>query len=182
MNRIYLNSLLIVALLVPTTGYMAWADGTYNLKFIGTIKAETCDVDTSSIEQAVDLGQFSTADFPSVGSVTRSKQFDINLKNCTQSITGTKVWFTGIQDADDPALLGLTKTGGGEGNIMAGGVGVEVLDVSHSPIAINNTQSMVFPLKASLNTLSFYLRYKSTKATVTAGNATAVMYFDLQYQ
>ncbi|MDI4738431.1 fimbrial protein, partial [Salmonella enterica subsp. enterica serovar Kentucky] len=42
--------------------------------------------------------------------------------------------------------------------------------------------SVVYPLKAGRNTLSFYIRYKSTRPTVTSGNATAVMYFDMQYE
>ncbi|MGK7586619.1 fimbrial protein, partial [Salmonella enterica] len=28
----------------------------------------------------------------------------------------------------------------------------------------------------------FYIRYKSTRRTVTSGNATAVMYFDMEYE
>lgn len=46
----------------------------------------------------------------------------------------------------------------------------------------NNADSVVYPLKAGRNTLSFYIRYKSTRPTVTSGNATAVMYFDMQYE
>lgn len=183
MHKTYLSSLLAVVLLAMSAGQAALAaDGSYNLKFTGTIVAETCDVDSSSIEQTIDLGQFSTADFPSVGSVTKFKPFNINLKNCTQNISGAKVWFTGTQDNANPALLKLTDTGMGTADTMATGVGVEILDDNQTSIAINNSNSSVFPLKAGQNTLSFYLRYKSTLATVTAGNATAVMYFDLQYQ
>lgn len=183
MTRITLSCFLTIMIFTFSAGKAAIADGpTANLKFTGTIIAETCNVDTSSVEQTIDMGQFSTAEFPSVGSLTKLKSFNINLKDCTQNITGSKVWFTGTQDNNNSALLKLTDTGMGTADTMATGVGVEILDNNQTAIAINNSDSSVFPLKAGTNTLEFYLGYKSTLATVTAGNATAVMYFDLQYQ
>ncbi|WP_044611878.1 fimbrial protein [[Enterobacter] lignolyticus] len=157
-------------------------DGSYNLKLTGTIVAETCNVDASSETQTVRLGQFSTADFPTVGSTSRSAPLPITLTGCTQNITGGQVWFTGTADSDDPSLLALSDTGMGADAQMATGVAVQILDGSQSPVSINNTHSAVYPLHAGDNVLTFNLRYMSTKSQVTAGNATAVMYFDLQYQ
>ena len=65
---------------------------------------------------------------------------------------------------------------------MATGIGVQILDANQNPISINNSDSDVYPLVEGDNTLDFYLRYKSTKTDVTAGDATAVMYFDMNYQ
>lgn len=90
--------------------------------------------------------------------------------------------FTGEPDPDNPALLAITDTGMGSGNMLASGVGVEILNDDQDTISINNADSVVYPLKAGRNTLSFYIRYKSTRPTVTSGNATAVMYFDMQYE
>ncbi|MBV8044836.1 fimbrial protein [Pluralibacter sp.] len=157
-------------------------DSGYNLKLTGTIVAETCNVDASSETQTVKLGQFSTADFPSVGSTATSAPLLIMLTGCTQNITDGQVWFTGTADSDDPSLLALSATGMGTESQMATGVGVQILDSSQSPVSINNTASALYPLHAGDNTLTFNLRYKSTTSQVTAGNATAVMYFDLQYQ
>lgn len=153
-----------------------------NLEFTGTIVAQTCDVEISSLSQSIDLGQFSVEDFPSAGTTTKFKPFNINLKNCSRGITGTKIWFTGTADSDDPSLLALTDTGMGSESMLASGVGVELLDEDQDDVSINNSDSVVYPLKAGRNTLSFYIRYKSTQPTVTSGNATAVMYFDLQYE
>lgn len=175
-------------LLFLTTLMLAWTpfcwavDTGYNLEFTGTIVAQTCDVEMSSLSQSIDLGQFSVDDFPSVGTTTKFKPFNVNLKNCSRGISGTKIWFTGEADNDNPALLALTDTGMGTQNMLASGVGVEILDENQDDISINNTDSVVYPLKAGRNTLSFYIRYKSTQPTVTSGNATAVMYFDLQYE
>ncbi|WES69224.1 fimbrial protein BcfE [Superficieibacter sp. HKU1] len=157
-------------------------DNSYNLEFTGTIQAATCNVDLSSLSQSIDLGQFPIDSFPSVGTTTKFKPFNINLRNCSRGISGTKVWFTGEADSNNPALLALTDTGMGNETMMATGVGVEILDENQDPVSINNTDSVVYPLKAGRNTLSFYIRYKSTLPQVTSGNATAVMYFDLEYQ
>ena len=62
------------------------------------------------------------------------------------------------------------------------GLAWKILDEDQDAVSINNTDSVVYPLKSGRNTLSFYIRYKSTQPTVTSGNATAVMYFDLQYE
>lgn len=66
--------------------------------------------------------------------------------------------------------------------MLASGIGVEILNEDQDTVSINNTDSVVYPLKAGRNTLSFYIRYKSTRPMVTSGNATAVMYFDMQYE
>lgn len=146
----------------------------------GNLLASSCDVVLSSTNQDIDIGQFSTADFPTVGSTTIFKPFDISLKDCSAGIVGTKVLFSGQQDKDNPQLLALQDVG--DSGEMATGVGVEILDVNQKSIPINNSDSDLYSLKSGKNTLAFYLRYKSTKPTVTAGNATAIMYFDLQYQ
>ena len=153
-----------------------------NLEFTGTIVAQTCDVEISSVSQSIDLGQFSVEDFPAIGTWTKAKPFNINLKNCSRGIIGTKIWFTGTADSDDPSLLALTDTGMGNENMLASGVGVEINNDDGDEISINNSNSAVYSLKAGRNTLSFYIRYKSTRPVVTSGNATAVMYFDLQYE
>ncbi len=86
-----------------------WADDTgYNLEFTGTIMAQACDVEVSSLSQSIDLGQFAVADFSSTGTTTKFKPFNINLKNCSRGISGTKIWFTGTADSDNPALLALS--------------------------------------------------------------------------
>ncbi|MCW4712680.1 hypothetical protein M8B99_10545 [Enterobacter hormaechei subsp. hoffmannii] len=56
------------------------------------------------------------------------------------------------------------------------------LPATRASVPINNTESPLYPLLPGDNTLTFFLRYKSTLPTVTTGNATAVMYFDLLYQ
>jgi type 1 fimbria pilin len=68
------------------------------------------------------------------------------LKGCTRAITGTKVWFTGNVDANNPTLLALSDNGKGTPGRMATGLGVELLDSNRTPIPINNTESSLYPL------------------------------------
>lgn len=181
MKKRYFLLFLLANLALPLQTARADNDS-FNVQFIGTIVGESCNVDTGSVEQTVELGDFTADDFPSVGTTTPDTKFDITLKGCTRAITGTKVWFTGNVDANNQTLLALSDNGKGTPGRMATGLGVELLDSNRTPIPINNTESSLYPLLPGDNTLTFYLHYKSTLPVVTSGNATAVMYFDLLYQ
>lgn len=153
------------------------ADST--LAVSGNVKASSCDVDTGSANQKVKIGTFSGKDFPTVGSTSAFKAMNINMSNCYDKLKTVQVTFSGTSDADNPTLLALTDAGGGT---LATGVGVELLDNSGKTIPFNKVSPQTFDLDAGNNTLSFLLRYKSTRYPVTAGEASAVMYFDLTYQ
>ncbi|HCM7229830.1 TPA: fimbrial protein [Klebsiella aerogenes] len=167
--------------LLALLGGSALADGG-QVNITGKVVANSCEVDTGGTDKEVYIGQFSTADFPSVGSTTAAKSFTIALKNCTAGIKGTKITFSGTKAAGNPALLALSDNGEGTAGVIATGVGVEILDASMTSIPVNNTDSALYPLSPDSNQLTFNLRYQSTSATVTAGDATAVLYFDMQYE
>lgn len=99
---------------------------------------------------------------------------NIDITGCAAGITGADVLFSGEADTLAPTLLKLTDTGGSGG--MATGIAVQILDAqSQQEIPLNQIQPLT-PLKAGDNTLKYQLRYKSTKAGATGGNATAVLY------
>lgn len=145
----------------------------------GNVVASGCNVDTGS-NQKVKIGTFSGKDFPSVGSTSAFKAMNINLSGCYDKLTTIQVKFSGISDADNPTLLAITDTGTGEA--VATGIGVELLDNGGKTIPFNSDSPQTFELDEGTNTLSFLLRYKSTRYPVTSGEASAVMYFDLTYQ
>jgi len=166
----------LICLLALSSGTFA---ETYNLQMTGTILSRTCEVESNT--QTVNIGQFAATDFAAAGSVSAAKSFDIKLIGCGSAATGTLISFTGNSDSDNPALLALSDTGSAGG--MASGVGVELLDSNQQTLAINSPTPPYYALSpGDGNLLTFYLRYKSTQDVVTPGNATAVMYFDLQYQ
>ena len=113
----------------------------------------------------------------SVTCITVEVSFTLSIAS---SFSGADVLFSGEADTLAPTLLKLTDTGGIGG--MATGIAVQILDAqSQQEIPLNQVQPLT-PLKAGDNTLKYQLRYKSTKAGATGGNATAVLYFDLVYQ
>lgn len=149
--------------------------GIGQLELTGTIIDVGCDVSTSA-SQSINLGSFEAGMFSSSGTVTNKQTFNIVLKECSSNIKGSAVSFSGTSDANDATLLALTNSG-----TQAKGVAIQLLDNTDSPIAINSTTS-VYPLNAGDNSLQFGLRYKSTLASVVAGDANAVLYFDMNYQ
>lgn len=178
-NTLFLKRMLSAAVLLLMTK-SATASDTPNLEITGTILSRTCEVATTSLDQTVDIGQFMAGSFTSIGTASAAKKFTIELTNCGSVADGAKLTFSGTSDTDNPALLALSDTSG-EGS-MASGVGVEVLDNNQQPMAFNTLSTTIFALAPGDISLPFYLRYKSTKSTVTPGNASAVMYFDVQYQ
>ncbi|ROS15277.1 type 1 fimbria pilin [Raoultella sp. BIGb0399] len=175
MKRKYLCPLPLAGLFALTASASA---ATYNLQMTGIILSRTCEVESKT--QTVNIGQFAARDFSAAGSVSAAKAFNIKLTGCGSAATGALLSFSGASDGNNPSLLALSDTAAAGG--MASGIGVEILDSKQQTLAINSPSPPFYALEPGDNTLSFYLRYKSTQDVVTAGNATAVMYFDLQYQ
>ena len=178
-NTLCVNRILSAAVLLLLTKGAA-ATGTPNLEITGTILSRTCEVATTSLDQTVDIGHFTAGSFTSIGATSAAKKFDIELTGCGSAASGAKLTFSGSSDTDNPALLALSDTSGGGG--IADGVAVEVLDNNQQPVGLNTLSTTIFALAPGDISLPFYLRYKSTKSTVKPGNASAVMYFDVQYQ
>ncbi|MCU6317028.1 fimbrial protein [Klebsiella aerogenes] len=148
-----------------------------NLNIHGVVTATSCDVESSSQLQTVNLGNVSVGAFKNTGDVSNSQSFHIKLKNCSSNINGGAIAFQGAADDNNSDLLKLTAGSG-----VAIGVGVQILDgASGSPIVLGQSTATQ-PLVAGDNDLVYALRYKSTTASVVPGTANAVMYFDLNYQ
>ncbi len=87
--------------------------------------------------------------------------------------------FSGDTDAINTTLLRLTSSAD-----SATGVGVEILDSNDKIIAINGEsgfRELVLDNNGDAS-LAFKLRYKSTQQNVHAGQANALLYFDIDYQ
>ncbi|HHA0006977.1 TPA: fimbrial protein [Klebsiella michiganensis] len=153
--------------------------GTWNMTINGTVLPSSCDIDDSSQTQSINLGTFSANTFSSMGDVSPDVPLDIKLTGCGDSIVGATLTFSGNADSGNSNLLALSDTTGT--GMLASGVGVEIKDSDGTIIPLN-TASKQYPLSAGDNTLNFLLHYKATAIPVTAGYATAVMYFDVDYQ
>ena len=150
-----------------------------SMHIYGNVVDQGCDVATKSALQNIHIGDFNISDFQAANTVSTAADLNIDITGCAAGITGADVLFSGEADTLAPTLLKLTDTGGSGG--MATGIAVQILDAqSQQEIPLNQVQPLT-PLKAGDNTLKYQLRYKSTKAGATGGNATAVLYFDLVY-
>lgn len=172
------NLMWVIYLICSSVCHVAYAGalGTLQVNMSGTIVTSSCDVSTSSATQSIYLGAIQAGDFSSKGTTSPSKLFTIELTGCSESITGASVTFSGTADSKNSKLLALTNTG-----TQANGVAVQLLDATNTVIPINTTTASYF-VSPNSNTLTFSLRYKSTLATVTPGDANAVLYFDMSYQ
>lgn len=147
------------------------------LEVAGTVKASSCK---ANFNDHLMIGTFSGKDFPSVGSTSAFKAMTISLTECYSKLSSVSVTFSGQPDSDNPTLLAVT--GEGKGGSVATGIGVELLDNTGKTIPFNNIKPLTFTLDEGFTSLSFLLRYKSTKFPVTSGEAPAVLNFDLKYQ
>ncbi|OON40532.1 type-1 fimbrial protein subunit A [Izhakiella australiensis] len=151
------------------------------IHFQGEFVNAACAVSTGSSNQTVQMGQYRTAAFKSVGDTLTSVPFTISLSDCDSSIAKqAQVSFSGQLDATDKTLLALS----GAGNESAAkGVALQILDSASMPVTPDgSTYSVAQNLIDGNNTLRFSASYKSTAEKVTAGQANADATFMIKYQ
>lgn len=64
------------------------------------IKASSCKIAASSIEQSVDLGEGRVADLKQANEATKWKSFSVELTNCPDSVTQVVATVSGEPDTD----------------------------------------------------------------------------------
>ncbi len=73
--------------------------------FNGSITDSSCNVDSSSNGQKVDLGKWASNYFTGTGFETTKTPFHIKVKDCPASVTTVAVLFDGARDQSDNSLL-----------------------------------------------------------------------------
>ncbi|WP_320744182.1 type 1 fimbrial major subunit FimA [Enterobacter mori] len=151
--------------------------------FKGQIVNASCSVSAESSDQTVNLGQYKSSLFTSVGVRSGAIPFNIVLNDCDTLVAqSASVAFSGAVDANDPTVLSTSNLGGGAGGAAAG-VGIEISDKQGTVLTPDgSTFSAPNTLITGTNTLIFNARYKSTAAIVTPGEADADATFVMQYQ
>lgn len=166
MKTLSLISLFFVTTLIPfTTG-----GTTTTISVSGEILPETCDITTGSLNQDIDLGEYSVTDFPSSGSVTKMVPFSLEMKNCTTGISAANIRFSG--NSLNSTIFAMQ--GGGAD------IGLELLDAAGLTMSPGLLKR--FTLTGGDNTLSFSMRLKSVKSSVTAGDLRATIFMDIEYE
>lgn len=156
----------------------AATNGEGQINFTGEIIDSACTV-VNNLSNPLDvtLGKVAKSAFTGSGSTTATTRFDIQLKNCPDTVTTASINFGGTPDSNNADVLALTS-----GTGAATGVGVQLLDSNSAPISLY-TASKEYTLASgtTTNDLQFGARYIQTAATVVAGQANAVSTFTVVY-
>lgn len=149
------------------------------VEFTGSITDTSCNIESTSANQVVDLGNWASSFFAGAGSETTKTAFHIKVKDCPTSVTKVSVLFDGTRDSKNSDLLAV--------NGGAQGVAIKLYeDDKSTPInlgTVSHDQTVVAGTSgASTGTadLEFFADYISTSA-VTAGAANGTANFNMVY-
>ncbi|ALX93572.1 type-1 fimbrial protein subunit A [Serratia fonticola] len=148
--------------------------------FTGEVVNAACAVDAGSMDQTVKLGQVKTTTLGVAGATSTPVGFNIQLNDCDTTVaTQASVAFTGtaVSSTYSTALALQGSAAGGASN-----VGVQILDRTSTPLALNGTTfGAATTLIDGTNIVPFQARYIAT-GVATAGSANADATFQVQYQ
>lgn len=152
------------------------------VNFTGSITDTSCNIDTSTANQEVDLGKWASSYFNGPGTETTKTPFHIKVKDCPNSVKTVAVLFDGNHDATDQGLLAINS---GEG--AASGVAIQLLESDQTtPIEVGEVTHQ-YPVdqghddESGSADLIFYANYKATTDSVGVGEANAVANFNMIY-
>ena len=149
------------------------------VKFTGEITDASCNVDSNTAGQTVDLGKWAKSYFTSTGVETTKTAFHINVKDCPTSVKQVAVLFDGNKDKVDTSLFAVTAG--------ATGVGIKLYEDDQSqqiiPGSVTKKHAVIAGAQGATSTadLTFYADYQATSATVTTGAADGVADFNMIY-
>lgn len=102
--------------------------------------------------------------------------FTISVDNCPASVKTVAVLFTGVTDANNPALLALNSSS------IATGVGIKLYNAGSAPTPITlGSVSAAANVVSNKADLKFMADYVSTTTNVTAGSANGTADFLMVY-
>lgn len=148
--------------------------------FNGSITDSSCNVDSGSTGQTVDLGKWASSYFTGTGSETTKTPFHIKVKDCPASVAKVAVLFDGAREQTDTSLLAINSGG-------ASGVAIKLYEHDQTTaVSLGKTtakQAVTPDSSGSTGSadLEFYADYVSTGATVTAGDANGTANFNMIY-
>ena len=149
------------------------------IEFSGSITDTSCDIDSTSANQIVDLGKWASSYFTGAGSETTKTAFHIKVKDCPATVTKVSVLFDGTRDSNNSNLLAV--------NGGAQGVAIKLYeDDKATPINLgteSKDQAVIAGTSGSNSgtaDLEFFADYISTSA-VSAGAANGTANFNMIY-
>jgi len=149
------------------------------VEFTGSITDSSCNVDSTSANQSVDLGKWASSYFTGAGSETTKTAFHIKVKDCPSTVTTVSVLFDGTRDTNNSDLLAINGT--------ASGVAIKLYeDDKSTPVdlgAVSRGHSVTAGASGAATgtaALEVFADYVSTSAH-SAGSANGTANFNMVY-
>lgn len=149
------------------------------IEFSGSITDTSCNIDSTSANQIVDLGKWASSYFTGAGSETTKTAFHIKVKDCPATVTKVSVLFDGTRDSNNSNLLAV--------NGGAQGVAIKLYEDDKATSINLGTESKDQAVIAGTSgsnsgtaDLEFFADYISTSA-VSAGSANGTANFNMVY-
>lgn len=162
------------------------ADGKIN--FTGKITDTPCTVSIPSQNRDVPLGNVPSTELATAASKSASKQFQIDLLNCSATVKTATITFGGAvatptgAGVADATLFAVNSPEGGAVGSTATNVGIEISDSTGAVLTPNKASStLTLAAKTPSQSLYFNARYKSL-GSATTGDANATTDFTIAYQ
>lgn len=145
------------------------------LSIKGNIYDTACEVDSTSQNKVVDLGQAVASDFKAPGDVGVWKNFDITLSHCPQSLTLATINLEGKRDTLHPFKFANTGT--------ARGLALELADRTDSIILAPEARfnAVIDPITHTAD-FPMAARYYASHVPVHAGEFSSTVLFTFTYQ
>ncbi|MCX9039280.1 fimbrial protein [Citrobacter portucalensis] len=150
--------------------------------FTGEITEDSCNINSGSSNQVIDLGKWSKDYFTNSVIETTKIPFNISVANCPQSVKTVAVLFDGVVDINNKTLLSINS---GTGN--ATGVGIKIYEDDRSSAitlgTATNAHSVVKGSGSAGGTanLTFFADYMANGTTISPGQANSTADFNMVY-
>ncbi len=143
----------------------------------GSVAGGACTVSSDSEDKKVIMGQVRSNQFKELGSWADPTPFTLVLVDCDTALSQqVGIIFTGVTDGKDPLVFHA-----GEGSTAAKGVGIGLFDSQDSVIVPNTEARHLTLLHNGVVSIPLKAKYRATERKVSAGDASAVVYFSLYY-
>lgn len=145
------------------------------LSIKGNIYDTACQMDSTSLNKVVDLGQAVASDFKAVGDTGVWKNFEITISNCPQNLALATIQVEGQRDTLHPFKFANTGTSQGLALELADRTDSIILapEARFNAVIDPVTHTADFPMAA---------RYYASHTPVTAGEFSSQVQFTLTYQ
>lgn len=168
---------LMSAMFIASVGFVSAANAAGGtLTFTGLVTADSCTVDTGSLNQTVTMTDSYKNSFSAVGDTDGDTPFNIKLTNCPQSVTSVKLNASATMiDNTNPQLVKL------DASSAAAGVGIAIYDDAGTLVPMAS-ETKAYPVAGDgTATINMVAKLMSTSTTVTTGDYTGTAGFTVIY-